>query len=149
LLKTPHFKQPQDGMCLPTCVRMVLAHWGETVSEAKLVKVLGTKQFGTPISNVTRLSQLGYRVDFGPLTPEQLQTHINEGQPVIAQLWTMMLTYWPNDSDSSHIVVVVGFDETHVYLNDPAFEKVPQPLLWDGFLAAWAEFDETAVVLST
>jgi hypothetical protein len=26
--------------------------------------------------------------------------------------------------------------------------KAAQSLLWDGFLAAWAEFDETAVIIT-
>jgi len=56
-----------------------------------------------------------------------------------------MLDYW--DSSTSHVVVVVGFDDTHVYLNDPAMPEAPQEVLWDSFLAAWAEFDEIAVVI--
>jgi hypothetical protein len=45
-------------------------------------------------------------------------------------------------------VVVVGYDESVVYLNDPAFASAPQPVVWDAFLAAWAEYDETAVAIA-
>jgi uncharacterized protein YvpB len=56
-----------------------------------------------------------------------------------------MLDYW--EVETSHVVVVIGFDESLVYLNDPAFSLVPQAVLWDAFLAAWAEYDETAVLI--
>ncbi|MDM8521373.1 C39 family peptidase [Anaerolineales bacterium HSG6] len=127
---------------------MVLAYWGHTVSEADMVKVLGTKVFGTPISHIKRLKKLGYRVDFGSLTLEQLKLSLNQGVPVIVQLWTTMLSYWNWISDSSHVVVVIGFDETYIYLNDPAFYNAPQQVLWDSFLAAWAEFDETSAIIT-
>ena len=57
-----------------------------------------------------------------------------------------MLDYWSAEI-TSHVVVAVGFDETHIYLNDPALTYTPQAVGWDSFLAAWAEFDETTVTL--
>ncbi len=147
MLKTPHFKQSKDGLCLPACARMVLAYWGYTVSEAGVAKILGTKPFGTPISNIKQLRQIGYQVDLASLTLAQLKAYINNGHPVITQVWTTMLDYWGWETGSSHIVVVIGFDETFVYLNDPAFVEAPRRILWDGFLAAWAEFDEMAVLI--
>jgi len=125
---------------------MVLAYWGHQQSEAELAELLGAKSFGTPISNVIRLQAQGYRVDFGSLTVAKLKAHLLANRPVIARVWTAMLDYW-SEEITSHGVVVVGFDETHVYLNDPALTQVPQPTSWDSFLAAWAEFDETTVVI--
>lgn len=57
-----------------------------------------------------------------------------------------MLDYW--DSSTSHVVVVVGYDESALFLNDPAFVTAPQIVTWNAFLAAWAEYDETAVVIA-
>ena len=88
---------------------------------------------------------MDYQVDFGSLTQAKLTTHLLNGQPVIARVWTDMLGYGKNST--SHVVVVNGFDDTHVYLNDPALSTPQQPVLWNGFLAAWAEFDETAAVI--
>ena len=146
LLPAPHFSQSRDGACLPACVRMVLAYWGHQQSEAELAELLGTRSFGTPISNVARLQAQGYRVDFGSLTTAELKAYLLANKPVMARVWTAMLDYWSAEI-TSHVVVVVGFDETHVYLNDPALIQAPQLTLWDSFLAAWAEFDETAVVI--
>jgi ABC-type bacteriocin/lantibiotic exporter with double-glycine peptidase domain len=124
---------------------MVLAYWGDEFSEAEIAKRLGTKNFGTPISNIKRLQGLGYQVSLGSLTPDDLKIHLIAGRPVLARVWTVILDYW--DTTTSHVVVVRGFDDMHVYVNDPAFAQSPQTVLWDGFLAAWGEFDEIAMVI--
>lgn len=123
LLPVPHFKQSTDGMCLPACVRMVLAYWGQVVTEAAIAKHLQTKRFGTPISNVKRLEQWRYQVKFGSLTFEQLRFELGAKRPIIVRVWTVMLNYW--QTDTSHVAVVVGINDRQVYLNDPAFEQHP------------------------
>lgn len=146
LLLVPHFEQSRDGYCRPACVQMVLAYWGEEQAEAALVKQLGTKRYGTPIRNAERLRENGYVVDVGSLTRAALESNLANGQPVIARVWTAMLDYW--EVTTSHVVVVVGCDETAVFLNDPAISSAPQPVVWDSFLAAWVEYDETAVTIA-
>jgi uncharacterized protein YvpB len=56
-----------------------------------------------------------------------------------------MLDYWP--VETSHVVLIVGYDEQNVYINDPAFAEAAHTVPWDAFLAAWAEFDEMAVII--
>lgn len=57
-----------------------------------------------------------------------------------------MLDYW--NMVTSHVIVGVGFDTAAVFVNNPAFSTNPRRVLWDAFLAAWAEYHETAIVLS-
>jgi len=146
LLPVPVYEQSRDGACLPACVRMVLAFWGDERSEAALAGELGTKAYGTPLFNARRLESDNYSVVVDALTGEELEQYLRQGQPVIARVWTAMLDYWK--VASSHVVVVVGFDETHVFLNDPAFPANTRQVHRDAFLAAWAEYDETAIVIS-
>lgn len=146
LLSVPHFEQSRDGYCLPACVQMVLAYLGKEKSEAELISLLRTASFGTPISAVSHLRELGLRVTLGSFNESWLEAQLLEGNPIIARVWTTMLTTWT--IDTSHVVVVVGFDETFVYLNDPAFTSAPQVVTWNSFLAAWAEFDETSILIS-
>ena len=56
-----------------------------------------------------------------------------------------MLDYW--DQVTSHVVVVIGCDKQGVVINDPSLPDGGRAISWDVFLAAWAEFDETAVVI--
>ncbi len=148
MLSTPHFEQSRDGLCLPACARMILAYWRHFVSEAKSAQLLGTTRSGTPISKIVRLRRWNYRVDFGSITQNELQSSIDQGTPIIAQVWPVMLTYWASNAHGSHVVVVTGYDERFVYLNDPALSQADQPLLWDAFLAAWVEFDETTAIVT-
>lgn len=146
LLPAPHFEQSRDGMCLPACVCSVLAFWGEQRTETSLAQLLGTKSYGTPIRQVERLAKQGYDVRIEPLSRVELETLLIKGQPVIVRVWTAMLDYW--DTVTSHVVVVVGCDDVAVALNDPAFDEAPKRVDWNAFLAAWAEYDETAVIIT-
>jgi len=125
---------------------MVLAFWGDPRSEAEIASLLGTKPFGTPISNATRLRAWNYDVSVAEqMQRATVESHLDEGTPVIARIWTAMLDYW--QQATSHVVVIVGYDEERVIVNDPALADGTRAILWDAFLAAWAEFDETAVII--
>jgi ABC-type bacteriocin/lantibiotic exporter with double-glycine peptidase domain len=144
-LPVPHFEQSRDGACLPACVRMVLAYQGDGRTEAEIVALLGTKAYGTPISYVTRLRDWGYLGDVASLSRQELTLHLDQNTPVIARVWTGFLTHW--SQATSHVVAVVGYDEGQVLMNDPGMARAPVAVAWDEFLMAWAEFDETAVII--
>lgn len=144
-LPAPRYSQSRDGACLPACVRMALAYWGDPRDEAEIATLLGTRSFGTPLSNATRLSAWGYNATLAGLSRSALEALLHEGVPVIARVWTPMLDYWP--VDTPHVVLIVGYDEQAVFINDPAFAETTHSVPWDAFLAAWAEFDETVVVI--
>ena len=147
LLPVPHFEQSRDGACLPACARMVLAYWDDVRQEEKIRGLLGTRSFGTPISSITRLSAWGYDVTLvDQISRLMLEKHLDDGEPLIARVWTAMLDYW--QQATSHVVVLIGYDENHVILNDPALSAQGHSVLWDSFLAAWAEFDETTVIIT-
>lgn len=147
LLPVPLLSQSDKATCLPACARMVLAFLGQDASESLLVNLLGTDvAAGTPFSRIQRLARRNYRVTYGPLDEATLRATIAGGYPVLVQLRTFMLDYWLPE-DTSHAAVVVGYDDRYVYLNDPAFSEAPQRVLWDGFLAAWEEYDRIAAII--
>jgi hypothetical protein len=57
---------------------MVLATLGDERTEAQLATVLGSYEFGTPASRVTRLTRLGYQVQLGPSSLDELQLHAQD-----------------------------------------------------------------------
>ncbi len=71
-----HYRQSNPGACLQACVKMVLAAMGDDFSEERLAAQLGSYEFGTPASRVTRLRRWGYRVEFGLSTIDDLQTQL-------------------------------------------------------------------------
>lgn len=70
--RAPYYQQTRPGAYLPTCARMVLAHLGDVRAEESLAKTLASYEFGTPASNIRKLTQLGYRVVYGSMQWEDL-----------------------------------------------------------------------------
>lgn len=76
----------------------------------------------------------------------QIKDWMDQSVPPIVAVQTAFLDHWA--VPTQHTIVVVGYDENNVYVNDPAFDKGPTPVLINGFLATWLEMDETAAVIS-
>lgn len=145
LLPVPHYPQTGKHNCLPACARMVLGYLGLSATEEELAVQLGTTPLGTTGRNLLRLQDYLLSVVYGPLTISLLKTELNQSRPVIVLVSTIFLDYWQRDT--AHAVVVVGYDDDHLFLNDPAFANAPQTVTVDGILAAWGEFDFLAGVV--
>lgn len=147
LLPVPHRLQRTDGLCLAAAAQMIFEYWNEPISESELIERLQIEiPIGTPFPMIERVRSRRILARLISLTDAQLRLLLSKGIPIICRLWTVMLPYW-NEKDTSHVVVVVGYDDQYVYLNDPAFADAQKPVLWDGFLAAWEEYDRQAAVL--
>ena len=77
---------------------------------------------------------------------DDLRAAIDRNQPPIVFLFTGDLPYWPENT--SHAVVVVGYDEETVLLNDPEFDDAPQRAGWNEFMLAWGEHDYVYALVS-
>lgn len=144
-LPVPHYKQSQDGLCLPACARMILAYLGQDVSEAHLARLFKTRAFGASADHIRLLSQLGYTVLFERGTEFDLRRWLGQGSPCIVFVKTDALPYW--NTEHAHALVLLGLSSDAAYVNDPAFDDAPQSIPLDHFLLAWSEFDyEYAVI---
>jgi ABC-type bacteriocin/lantibiotic exporter with double-glycine peptidase domain len=146
LLLVPHRTQRQQADCLAACAAMVLEYLGQPADYARLVALLDVRDFGAPSSNIRRLAQLGLSVSFCQGVQADLQAHLLRGEPCIVFVRTGELPYW--SEDTGHAVVLVGLDDDHVYLNDPAFVQAPQSASLGDFLLAWLEFDYDYAVVT-
>lgn len=135
-LNVPHHNQELRYSCIPACVRMVLAFFGRLHTEAELRTLLRTEPSGTPPRRLTELIHLGFDVDFVTTDIAGLAASLTAGRPPIALLCTNSLPYWSVSCD--HVAVVVGVDDSWVYLNDPYFDTAPQPVSHSDFLRAWS-----------
>lgn len=134
-LSVPHFKQEFHYSCIPACARMVLAYFGSQHTEVELRTLMRTDPNGTPVRRLTDLTSLGFDVAFATTDIGGLVTYLASGVPPIALLATAELPYWSLACD--HVAVVVGVDDTWVYLNDPYFDTAPQRVSHADFLRAW------------
>ncbi len=138
LLNVPLHKMEQPADCLAACVAMLLDFAGHAVDYPALLHLLGTGPIGTPARRVKRLSRWGWRVEYGEGTLTGIKATVNAGRPVIVLLRTRELPYWQG-LDLYHAVVVVGYDERHILVNDPAFDQSPLSVPIGDFELAWLE----------
>ncbi len=146
LLVVLHEQQRDDADCLAACALMCLRYLGKDVTYERVKQLLQTRWFGTPANNVTKLSQLGVRVELKELSASDVHKKLQMGLPVIAFVSTSDLPYWV--TDTNHAIVVVGMDDGVVYVNDPAFNDAPQAISRVSFDLATLKFDGKCAVLS-
>jgi len=118
---------------------MVLDYLGMPCDYDRLLRLLDARPYGVPGSRLNNLVALGVRVRYAQGALDELLDHLSNGRPCIALVRTDHLPYWTCATD--HAVLVVGFDERVIYVNDPAFEQAPQCVSRADFELAWLEFD--------
>ncbi len=147
ILPVPNIQQHDHGECLAACAAMVLTYLGFPTAYRRLLKLLQIQpQVGTPAPNIRQLEILGLNVVYNTQgTLVELHDHLANNRPCITFVKTIELPYWGEAGD--HAVVVVGLDDEHIYLNDPAFTTAPMQVSRGDFDLAWLGRDEFYAVL--
>lgn len=121
--------------------------------------VLGIKNTGTANSYAASFtSNTSKLISFSSVSEaiRQLEIVINSGRPIMVHLdsyyvkeeFAKTSEFWKNnvgDSHSSHFMVVTGYNESHVYINDPtdpnlSIKNMEIPV--ENFLEAWYNGDK-------
>ena len=112
-LAVPFVPQEKDT-CGAAALAMVLGYWGRPVPHSEIAQALAEPELrgirGTRLATFARergLYALAYEGDMA-----QLRDYVAKGRPLIVA--------WKVGRDRFHDVVVVGFDEGAVVVNDPA-----------------------------
>ncbi len=67
---------------------------------------------------------------------------------MLAFVRTQFLDYW--QEDVAHAVVIVDAEPDQIFwIHDPALAAGPIATLWDGLLAAWAEFSYRGATINS
>lgn len=145
-LNVPYLSQAEPGGCLPACAAMVLAYLQQPALQEDVARQIGARRFGTPASNIRRLAAWGFAVEYRSGSLEELSATVSTGNPAIVFVRTSELPYWREDTP--HAVVVVGLDEAHVYLLDPAYPaETPVAATVGDFVLAWSHFDQAYALI--
>ena len=146
LLSVPHQRQLNDGDCLVACAAMLLAYLGRSFDYARLRHLLNVQPFGAPAGNIRRLAQLNLNVTYSQTDLNGLETMVQQNRPVIVFVRTGELPYWTYSTD--HALVVVGYDDDYLYVNDPDRDEAEIPLAVPrgDFELAWLERDYYALI---
>jgi ABC-type bacteriocin/lantibiotic exporter with double-glycine peptidase domain len=135
----PHQQQQSDGDCLAACAAMALAYLDYAIDSGQLLRLLKIKPYGAPATNIRLLANLNLTVVYSQTNMAGLEAMLQQGQPIIVFARTGALPYWTYNTD--HALLVVGYDESHVFVNDPHRSESPIAVPRDSFELAWLERD--------
>jgi hypothetical protein len=133
---------------------MVLTYLQIPIPYARLRRILGTTEEGTPFHHLDRLRRWGLTVVQGQGNMDLLATYLRDGLPVIVDVQTGDIPYCQartdinaSQKDTAHAVVVVGFEWETLYVNDPDFEDAPQVMTLGDFHLAWEQRENRYAVI--
>ena len=100
---------------------MVLSYWGVDVDQDELAEELGVSKSGTDLGEmVDPFRDRGFKTETGGYITEfekakkKLLGKIDQDKPVIIEI------KWDKRNTIRHFVVIVGYTDDYVYVNDPA-----------------------------
>ena len=112
-------------------------------------RLLKTKPAGTNPLNVVRLREwdLDASVTFSNL--DELKVYLTHKKCPIVLLWTGELNYWDSNKylDHLHAVVIIGYENETMLVNDPAFSEYPQSISLNEFLEAWSYSQQMLILI--
>jgi ABC-type bacteriocin/lantibiotic exporter with double-glycine peptidase domain len=147
LLPVRHQRQEEASGCLAACAQMVLSHQGIDTAQNALNRLFDLRDAGARYTHLHRLTRYGVQVSLLSGDERNLRLSLDQGAPLIIFVLTGELkSYW--QTNVRHAVVVIGYDEHHFYLNDPAFPDAPKQVPIDELMLAWLEFDYTYAVIT-
>jgi ABC-type bacteriocin/lantibiotic exporter with double-glycine peptidase domain len=143
-----HRSQRDNADCLAACASMVLTFLGLTVSYERLLTTLGITRFGAPHSRIQRLQDLFPALHIAHQQGDlpDLFRAVDAGNPPIVYVRTGELPYWTEDT--FHAIVLIGYDETHCTLLDPAMASQPQRITQGDLILAWLDLDNYYTVIT-
>ena len=148
-IKKPHHRQEHDMSCLAACSKMLLDFTGNITAEKALRDLLHTDAFGTVVANIlvlnTALPETKTAIHRWPLS--QLQNYlITKQRPCIVTVKTGLLPHWKGQ-DCAHALVVHGFGDEYILVNDPHFEDEEFRIMRDAFVLAWTELGNVVITI--
>lgn len=145
-----HVQQHSFGYCLPACVEMAAAQFGQTLTQQQAARLLSTvEDIGTPFPYTKQLEQRGFSVELVEwCSVDALISALGKEQAVIAAvLTTSGMPGW-NDVRTQHVVLVTAVDDMNITYYDPALATGPTTALSGEFLLAWSDMSEQAAFIS-
>lgn len=133
------------GMCGPASLKMVLAFYGIEAEESDLaIRMHASADLGVTAEDVVRVVQeFGLEASIrNKASFDDIGHLLEHNVPPIVDWFTSGRHDYPEEIavPDGHYSVVVGLDDTHIYLQDPEIGGM-RKLTRDAFERVWFDFD--------
>lgn len=133
MLSLTYKQQEHSHWCGPAVLQMVMAFWGDSISQAELAQMLGTsEEEGTDEDDMERVVQeLGYEIVEDEGTIDDIRACIQKGIPVV-------VAFIEPINNEGHYSVVTDVNNEEIVLSDPEIDRYPTITLpLNDFLERW------------
>lgn len=131
------------GYCGPASLKIILSYYGTEKSEEELAKMTGadTKGEVDDVDIVRVAEALGFCAEVrNNASLDDIEGFLKKDVPVIVDWFTRGRSEYPvSDVADGHYSVVIGLDESAVYVQDPEIGGVRR-MTRDDFLRVWFDF---------
>lgn len=149
LSSVPDVRQCTDYSCGASALQAILFYWGCEYREMTLVEMLHTSpENGTHPNDILRVAkELEFQVELKEtLQIKDLEESIDQGIPVIicCQAWRDeedKSKPWKEVWESGHYMIVIGYDETQLYFEDPSLLGSRGIIPKAEFLDRWHDYE--------
>ncbi len=146
----PDVRQSTSYSCGAAALQAVLAYWGKSEREDRLMALLHTSpEQGTSPENIVRVARdlgLGAEIREG-LGLADLEAALREGWTVIVDLQAWRedrVRPWSETWDDGHYVVLLGADAANLYFEDPSLLGARGSIPRREFLDRWHDYEGDA-----
>lgn len=128
---------------------MLLNFLGDPIEEVTVRDLIGTNRKGTSAINIIMLnaSLPKIKAELQHWSLAKLQKFLeSKRQPCIVAVKTNLLPYWKGKA-GRHAVVIHGFDDKRVFINDPYYKDKEFRVKIKAFMAAWSALGNIAITI--
>lgn len=149
LVSVPDVRQCTEYSCGASALQAVLFYWGQEYREMTLMTMLHTTpENGTHPNDILRVAkELGLEANIKEnLTLADLEKAIDRGIPVIVccQAWRDEEDFeksWTEVWESGHYMVVIGYDQSNIYFEDPSLMGSRGVIPRSEFMDRWHDYE--------
>ncbi len=131
------------SMCGPASLKMVLDYWGINKSEEEIASACNhDPKFGADDASIKKAAEsYGLRVEIeNDASFDSIQRWLDHRIPVIVNWFTRGRSdYGDEEAPDGHYSIVIGLDDTYIYLQDPEIGGL-RKLERDDFMRVWFDF---------
>ncbi len=147
MIEITPFKQSDDSLCGPACVKMILNFYGIQAEEGEIAKRCNhTYELGTNDYNM-RDALESYGLCVSILNESSLETikwWLDRNIPVIVDWFSGGFEPLESDLPNGHSSIAIDLDNEYIYLLDPEFGGI-RKIAREDFMRCWFDWREPLI----